>query len=63
MPVLTALVLGAFGLYGLAWFLGLVQGNFALLLLLATAVSGLYWLAERFYFLPQRQKAAQALDA
>ncbi|MFM8756465.1 MAG: signal peptidase I [Limnohabitans sp.] len=63
MPVLTALVLGAFGLYGLAWFLGLVQGNYTLLLLLATAVSGLYWLAERFFFLPQRQKAAQALDA
>ena len=62
MPVLTAFVLGAFASYGLAWFLGLVQGNFALLLFLATLVTGLYWLGERFYFLPARQRAAAELD-
>ena len=33
----------------------------ALLLFLATVVTGAYWLAERFYFLPQRRRAAQAL--
>jgi signal peptidase I len=38
-----------------------MEGNFALLLFLATVVRGLYWLAERFYFLP-RAKAAQALE-
>jgi signal peptidase I len=41
----------------------MVEGNFALLLLLATVVTGVYWLAERFYFLPQRQQAAAALEA
>ena len=37
------------------------RGNFALLLMLATLVTGLYWLAERLYFLPARRKAAQQL--
>lgn len=56
MPALTALVLGAFASYIGAWYVGMVEGNFALLLFLATVVTGVYWLAERFYFLPQRQK-------
>jgi signal peptidase I len=38
------------------------DGNFALLLFMAVVVTGCYWLAERFYFLPQREKAAQALE-
>ena len=41
----------------------MVEGNFALLLFLATVVTGVYWLAERFYFLPKRRRAAEALDA
>jgi len=63
MAALTSLVLGAFALYIGAWYMGTVEGNFALLLFLATAVTGLYWLAERFYFLPQRRRAAQTLEA
>ena len=57
MPVLTALVLAAFVGYAGAWYLGMLEGNFALLLFMATVVTGIYWLAERFVFLPQRQKA------
>jgi signal peptidase I len=38
------------------------DGNFALLLFMAVVVTGCYWVAERFYFLPQREKAAQALE-
>ena len=57
MPVLTALVLAAFVSYAGAWYLGMLEGNFALLLFLATVVTGIYWVAERFFFLPQRQKA------
>jgi signal peptidase I len=38
----------------------MVEGNFALLLFLATLVTGLYWLAERLYFLPRRRRAADA---
>ena len=41
----------------------MLEGNFALLLFLATVVTGVYWLAERFYFLPRRLKAAEALEA
>jgi signal peptidase I len=62
MPVLTAAVLAAFVAYAGAWYLGVVEGNFALLLFLATAVTGLYWLAERLYFLPQRRVAAGNLE-
>lgn len=62
MQTLTAAVLAAFVGYIGAWYMGLIEGNFALLLFLATFVTGLYWLAERFYFLPQRQRAAQAIE-
>ncbi|WP_294768445.1 signal peptidase I [uncultured Rhodoferax sp.] len=63
MPALTAAVLAAFGLYAGSWYFGLVEGNFALLLFLASVVTGAYWLGERFYFLPQRQRAVAALEA
>jgi signal peptidase I len=62
MQILTAAISGAFGLYAGSWYFGLVEGNFALLLFLATVVTGVYWLAERFYFLPQRQAAAATLQ-
>jgi len=63
MQVLTSLILAAFVGYAGAWYFGIVEGNFALLLLLATVVTGIYWFAERYLFLPQRQKAAAVLDA
>ena len=62
MPFLTGAVLAAFVGYAGAWYFGMVEGNFALLLFLATVVTGLYWVAERLYFLPQRRKAAEALE-
>lgn len=61
MQALTAAILGAFALYAGSWYFGKVEGNFALLLFMATVVTGIYWVAERFYFLPQRQKAAAEL--
>ncbi|MEO7243087.1 MAG: signal peptidase I [Variovorax sp.] len=63
MPFITALVLAAFFGYIGAWYFSAVDGNFALLLFVATVVTGLYWLAERFHFRPQRARAADALDA
>jgi signal peptidase I len=63
MQALTSLILGAFAAYAGAWYLGKVEGNFALMLFMASAVTGVYWLAERYYFLPQRQKAAAELEA
>jgi signal peptidase I len=63
MQFLTTLVLAAFVGYAGSWYLGYIEGNFALLLLLATVVTGIYWLAERFYFLPQRQQAVAQLEA
>ncbi len=63
MPILTAFILAGFAGYAAGWYLGFIEGNFALLLLLATVVTGIYWLAERFYFLPRRQAAAVRLEA
>ena len=63
MQVLTAAVLAAFVGYAGAWYLELVEGNFALLLFMATLVTGLYWVAERLVFLPRRRAAAAALEA
>ena len=62
MSSITALVLAAFVGYGGAWYIGMVEGNFALLLFLATVVTGVYWLAERLYFLPERKRAAEQLQ-
>ena len=62
MPLLTAVILAAFVGYGASWYLGMIEGNFALLLLMASVVSGIYWLAERYHFLPKRQRAAAALE-
>lgn len=62
MPFITSLVLAAFAAYAGAWFTGAVDGNFAFLLFMASAVTGVYWLAERFYFLPTRQAAARQLQ-
>lgn len=62
MSSITALVLAAFVGYGAAWYFGLVDGNFSLLLFLATVITGIYWVAERFYFLPQRLQAVTTLE-
>jgi len=63
MQGLTAAVLAAFVAYAAAWFLGMLEGNFALLLFLATVVTGVYWLAERFVFLPRRRAAAARMES
>jgi signal peptidase I len=63
MPFITSLILAAFVGYIGAWYFGAIEGNFALLLFLATVVTGVYWLAERFYFLPKRRRAAAAFEA
>ena len=62
MAIFTAFVLAAFVSYAGAWYLGMYDGNFALLLFTATVVTGVYWFAEHFYFLPQRLAQAQALE-
>ena len=48
MPTLTAFVLAAFVGYAGTWYLGMLEGSFAFLMLMATIVTGIYWLAEQF---------------
>jgi signal peptidase I len=62
MATLTSLILALFVGYGAAWYMGAVDGNFSALLFLAAVVTGIYWLAEKFYFLPQRRKAVTELE-
>jgi signal peptidase I len=63
MQILTTAILAAFAAYVGAWYFGALEGNFALLLFLATVVTGAYWLAERFVFMPRRRRAADTLAA
>ncbi len=62
MEVLTGFLLLAFCSYAGSWYLGMIEGNFALLMLMAVVVSGCYWVAEKLYFWPQRLKAVEQLD-
>ena len=62
MQVVTSAIFAALVLYAGSWYLGFIDGNFALLLFLASFVTGVYWLAERFYFLPKRRKAVADLE-
>lgn len=62
MQWITAAILAAFVAYVAGWYTGQIEGNFALLLLMATVITGLYWLGERFYFLPRRRKAVLAIE-
>jgi signal peptidase I len=62
MGQLTAALYGALFVYLGGWFAGRWSGNFALLLLILSTVTGLYWLAERFRFRPAREAAAKAYE-
>jgi signal peptidase I len=63
MPTITAILLAGFVGYAAAWYSGVIEGSFALLLLMASTVTGVYWLAEQFVFIPRRRAAAMQFDA
>ncbi len=63
MSSLTAALYGALIVYLGGWFLGFWTGNFSLLLFMLTMFTLAFWLAERFYFKPQREAAAVTLEA
>jgi len=63
MQALTSVVLAAFVAFAGAWFAGIVEANFALILFLASVVTGVYWLGEQFVFAPARQRAASQLES
>jgi signal peptidase I len=63
MPTITAIILAGIAGYAGAWYAGIFEGSFAALLLLATTVTGVYWLAEQLHFLPMRRAAALKFDA
>jgi signal peptidase I len=61
LSVLTGLLYAGLVAYLGGWFLNRWIGNFSLVLFLMSAVTGLYWVAERLYFLPRRRAAAAQL--
>jgi len=63
MQALTSVVLAAFVAFAGAWFAGMVEANFALLLFLASVITGVYWLGEQFIFAPARLRAAEQLES
>ena len=62
MQWITGAILAAFVGYIGAWYTGRIDGNFALLLMIATGVTFLYWVAEKLFFYPRRKAAAAALE-
>jgi signal peptidase I len=54
----TAVELAGLAIYIVLLLTGKLSGNFSLLLLIMTIVTGAYWLGERFYFRKQRETAA-----
>ncbi len=63
MQITTSLVLAAFVGYASSWYMGWIDSSFALLLFIASITTGIYWLAEKLYFFPQRQKTLPAHQA
>ncbi|MBC7664277.1 MAG: signal peptidase I [Caulobacter sp.] len=63
MSALTGALYAALVIYLGGWLADKWIGNFALLLLLLTLVTFAYWLAERLYFAPRRQKAAAVFES
>ena len=63
MGLLTGALYACLIVYLGGWYLDAWHGNFSLLLFVLTVVTLAYWLAERFYFLPRRRRAAQSLEA
>lgn len=61
MGTITAMVLAAIAGYAGAWYMGVVESSFAVLLMLATGVTGIYWVLEKVVFLPQRKRLANQL--
>jgi signal peptidase I len=60
---LTMLLLALLAVAVALMFKGVIATNFALMLLVLTVVTGLYWLGERLYFRPRRERAAAAFQA
>lgn len=48
--------------YLVGWWLNLWTGDINVLMLFMTIVTAIYWSAERWYFLPERKAAAQAIE-
>lgn len=61
MSALTGALYALLVIYLGGWYTGQWSGNFSLLLFILTTVTLAYWLAERFHFLPARERAAGRL--
>ena len=63
MGVLTGLLYSCLAVFAAGWYFNKWSGNFSLLLFVLSVVTFGYWLAERFYFAPQRRRAVVTFEA
>lgn len=61
MSLITGILYTMLLAYLGGWYMGEWQGNFAFLLFMLTAVTFVYWLAERYKFRPEREAAVKKL--
>ncbi len=61
LSTVTWVLLVLFILYAAMWFVGRVQGNLSLVLLITVLVTGVYWVLEKTMFLPARKQTARTL--
>lgn len=62
MSVLTAVLYGVLAVYLGGWYMDFWFGDLALLLLILSVVTGVYWAAEKLKFKPARFEAARRLQ-
>ena len=62
MGVLTGLLYACLAVFAAGWYFNKWSGNFSLLLFILSVVTFAYWLAERFYFAPQRRRAVAEFE-
>ena len=63
MGVLTGLLYSCLAVFAAGWYFNKWSGNFSLLLFVLSVVTFGYWLAERFYFAPQRRRGVVTFEA
>ncbi|MFN4115357.1 MAG: signal peptidase I [Inhella sp.] len=61
LSALTGVLYAVLIVYLGGWFMNQWIGNFSLLLFLMSAITGVYWVAERLHFAPARARAADEL--
>ena len=61
MAFFAGITYAVMAVYLTGWWLDAWIGDLNIMMLLMTLITFIYWVAERWYFLPQRRRAAEAI--